>query len=212
MTTQFSVNPKGSSESSRSLFVSAGRCMAGCHPMANGHASNEPETTRTEPTRAERPASRREAVMADGLQAPSKRRAWKCHSRKLLSDRQTLHLRIAGFGGDGAMPVARCHRRRSMSCCRPSESPGGRERRMLPAALAICAAEFNKFCLSLRARPVTRSCPAPAGPQDGTQGDGRKDRICSAPCGTSPLTRLPHPPRRRKASPRRRGAWQASPR
>lgn len=88
-------------------------------------------------------------------------RAWKCHSRKLLSDRQTLHLRIAGFGGDGAMPVARCHRRRSMSCCRPSESPGGRERRMLPAALAICAAEFNKFCPSLRARPVTRSCPAP---------------------------------------------------
>ena len=107
---------------------------------------------------------------------------------------------------------ARCHRRRSISCCRPSESPGGRERRMLPAALAICAAEFNKFCLSLQARPVTRSCPAPAGPQDGTQGDGRKDRICSAPCGTPPLTRLPHPPRRREASPRRRGAWQAPPR
>ena len=59
--------------------------------------------------------------MADGLQAPSKTRetqtklkndgctwwrAWKCHSRKLLSERQTLHLRVAGFGDDGAMPVA----------------------------------------------------------------------------------------------------------
>lgn len=33
----------------RSLPVSAGRRMAGCHPMANGHGSNEPETTRTEP-------------------------------------------------------------------------------------------------------------------------------------------------------------------
>ena len=29
--------------------------------------------------------------------------------------------------------------------------PGGRERRMLPAALATCAVEFNKFCLGLRA-------------------------------------------------------------
>lgn len=65
--------------------------------------------------------------MADGLQAPSKTRetqtkltrktklkndgctwwrAWKCHSRKLLSERQTLHLRVAGFGDDDAMPVA----------------------------------------------------------------------------------------------------------
>lgn len=33
-------------------------------------------------------------------------RARKCHSRKLLSERQTLHLRVAGFGDDGAMPVA----------------------------------------------------------------------------------------------------------
>ena len=40
---------QGSSKESRSLFVSAGRRMVGCHPMANGHGSNEPETTRTEP-------------------------------------------------------------------------------------------------------------------------------------------------------------------
>ena len=42
-------NSQGSSKESRSLFVSAGRRMVGCHPMANGHGSNEPETTRTEP-------------------------------------------------------------------------------------------------------------------------------------------------------------------
>ena len=40
--------------------------------MANGHGSTEPETTRTEPTRTEEPASRREAMMAVGLQVPSK--------------------------------------------------------------------------------------------------------------------------------------------
>ena len=42
-------NSQGSSKESRSLLVSAGRRMVGCHPMANGHGSNEPETTRTEP-------------------------------------------------------------------------------------------------------------------------------------------------------------------
>lgn len=39
--------------------------------MANGHASNEPETTRTELNGTE---SRREAVMMDGLQVSSKNR------------------------------------------------------------------------------------------------------------------------------------------
>lgn len=103
MTTQFSVNPKGSSESSRSLFVSAGRCMAGCHPMANGHASNEPETTRTEPTRAERPASRREAVMADGLQAPSKTRATQT---KLTRKKRNSRMTNAPGGGPGSVILA----------------------------------------------------------------------------------------------------------
>lgn len=103
MTTQFSVNPKGSSESSRSLFVSAGRCMAGCHPMANGHASNEPETTRTEPTRAERPASRREAVMADGLQAPSKTRATQT---KLTRKKRNSRMTDAPGGGPGSVILA----------------------------------------------------------------------------------------------------------
>lgn len=42
-------NSQGSSKESRSLLVSADRRMVGCHPMANGHGSNEPETTRTEP-------------------------------------------------------------------------------------------------------------------------------------------------------------------
>ncbi len=42
-------NSQGSSKESRSLLISADRRMVGCHPMANGHGSNEPETTRTEP-------------------------------------------------------------------------------------------------------------------------------------------------------------------
>lgn len=42
-------NSQGSSKESRSLLVSAGRRMVGCHPMANGHGSNKPETTRTKP-------------------------------------------------------------------------------------------------------------------------------------------------------------------
>lgn len=49
MVSQSSKNSEGSSKESRSLLVSAGRRMVGCHPMANGHGSNEPETTRTEP-------------------------------------------------------------------------------------------------------------------------------------------------------------------
>lgn len=46
-------NSQGSSKESRSLLISAGRRMVGCHPMANGHGSNEPETTRTEPKGAD---------------------------------------------------------------------------------------------------------------------------------------------------------------
>ena len=42
-------NSEGSSRKSRSLPISTGKRMVGCHPMANGHGSNEPETTRTEP-------------------------------------------------------------------------------------------------------------------------------------------------------------------
>ena len=100
-------NSQGSSKESRSLLISADRRMVGCHPMANGHGSNEPETTRTEPKRTdttEKPTSQREAMMAGGLQVPSKIdetqtkltrktklkndgcpwwRAWKRHSRKL---------------------------------------------------------------------------------------------------------------------------------
>lgn len=199
--------------------------------MANGHASNEPETTRTEPTRAERPASRREAVMADGLQAPSKTRETQT---KLTRKKRNSRMTDAPGGEPGSVILANSFRsgRRCISesrgsatmarCPLPSPPldvvlPPEREPCRTRAANATCCAsymraEFNKFCLSLRARPVTRSCPAPAGPQDGTQGDGRKDRICGAPCGTPPLTRLPHPPRRREASPRRRGAWQAPPR
>ena len=61
MVSQSGKNSEGSSRKTRSLPVSAGRRIVGCHPMANGHGSTEPETTRTEPTRTEEPASRREA-------------------------------------------------------------------------------------------------------------------------------------------------------
>ena len=98
-------NSQGSSKESRSLFVSAGRRMVGCHPMANGHGSNEPETTRTEPKGTD--ANRRTCKPTRGndggrcrrkstklkRNSPGKtklkndgcpwRRAWKCHSRKL---------------------------------------------------------------------------------------------------------------------------------
>ena len=69
---QSDKNSEGSSRKTRSLSVSAGRRIVGCRPMANGHGSTEPETTRTKPTRTEEHASRREAMMAVGLQVPSK--------------------------------------------------------------------------------------------------------------------------------------------
>lgn len=46
-------NSQGSSKESRSLLVFAGRRMVKCHPKANGHASNRPETAQTEPKGAE---------------------------------------------------------------------------------------------------------------------------------------------------------------
>lgn len=169
--------------------------------------------------------------MADSLQAPSKTRETQT---KLTRKKRNSRMTDAPGGEPGSVILANSFRsgRRCISESRDSATmarcplpsppldivlPPEREPWRTRATNATCCASYMRRRIQLvlpeLAGPTGHPfLPCPAGPQDGTQGDGRKDRICGAPCGTPPLTRLPHPPRRREASPRRGGAWQAPPR
>lgn len=76
--------------------------------MANGHGVTEPETTRTESTRTEEPASRREAMMAGGLQVPSKNRR---NSNETHPEKQNSRMMDVPGGEPGSAILANSRKR-----------------------------------------------------------------------------------------------------
>lgn len=109
----------------------------------------------------------------------------------LLSERQTLHLSVAGFGGDGARPVA-------IVTARCSSLPrSARAVKRAGPRLALMLRSPARFA----SHPLFICCrPRPAGSQDMPRDAGRNPPTGSAPFGTPPWPPGAHRRRRRRAA------------
>lgn len=176
-------NSQGSSKESRSLLVSADRRMVGCHPLTNGHGSNEPETTRTEPKgtdtnrKTHKPARGNDGERLAGA-VENRRNSNETHPEK----------------------------RNSRMTDVPGGEPGG-----VVSASSRGREGFAEFpALPKTMRPAVWRCRSliegnPESALGGRRASRRNPWRCSAPCGTPLWRQLPHPPRRQGALPRRSG-------